>query len=57
MRKEKAIREIVKEGDVRKKSEDVREYVDTLARIVIICFLTPQQKKVSAMIRMQTHCE
>ena len=34
MRKEKAIREIVKEGDVRKKSEDVREYVDTLARIV-----------------------
>ena len=34
MRKEKAIREIVKEGDVRKKSEDVREYVETLARIV-----------------------
>lgn len=34
MRKEKATREIVKEGDVRKKSEDVREYVETLARIV-----------------------
>ena len=34
MRKEKAIREIIKEGDVRKKSEDVREYVETLARIV-----------------------
>ena len=34
MRKEKAIREIIKEGDVRKKPEDVREYVETLARIV-----------------------
>ena len=34
MRKENAIREIIKEGDVRKKSEDVREYVETLARIV-----------------------
>ena len=34
MRKEKATREIVKEGDVSKKSEDVREYVETLARIV-----------------------
>lgn len=34
MRKEKAIKEIIKEGDVRKKLEDVREYVETLARIV-----------------------
>lgn len=34
MRKEKAIREIIREGDVRKKSEDVRECVETLARIV-----------------------